>query len=201
MLAEMNRRVLLSLSFAVLALAAGCAPHAPVDSAPGTATLERKPAPPLALTDTSGKPFVLADQRDREVVLFFGYTHCPDVCPTTLANLARIDRAKLTPEERAKVTIAFVTVDPARDTAARLAKYVHLFGPRIVGLRGTDAQLATVEHDWHVWHQKTHVTKSGYDVSHSSTIFVVAPGGDLVAVHDWADPDDVVAADLEKYAS
>jgi protein SCO1/2 len=201
MLAGMNLRVLLPLSFAVLALATGCSPHVRVDDGIGTATLERKAAPPLVLTDATGKPFRLADRRDREVVLFFGYTHCPDVCPTTLANLARIDRAKLSPEQRAKVVIAFVTVDPARDTPARLAKYVRLFGPSIVGLRGTDAQLAVVEHDWHVWHQKTHVTKSGYDVSHSSTIFVVAPGGDLVAVHDWADSDDVVAADLEKYAS
>jgi protein SCO1/2 len=201
MLARMSPRAVLRLAFVAIALTAGCAPHASVDNAPGTSTLERKPAPPLALTDATGKPFRLADVRDREVVLFFGYTHCPDVCPTTLANLERIYRAKLSPEQRAKVTIAFVTVDPARDTAARLAKYVHLFGPNVVGLRGTDAEIATVERDWHLWHQKTHVTKTGYDVAHSSTIFVVAPGGDLVAVHDWADPDDVVAADLAKYAS
>jgi protein SCO1/2 len=200
MIVPMNVRTLVRASFAALLFVAACAPHAP-DVVGSTEQLEEKPAPPLVLTDERGKAFSLAAERGREVVLFFGYTHCPDVCPTTLANLEHVYRAKLTPAERAKVDIAFVTVDPERDSQARMAKYVHLFGPNIIGLRGNAAQLATVEKDWHVWHQRTDVTKNGYNVAHSSAIFFIAQNGDLVALHDWQDSDAVVAADLAKYAS
>jgi protein SCO1/2 len=180
-------------------LAVSCAPRT-TDVAGSTERFDVKPAPALVLTDHRGKPFSLAAERGREVVVFFGYTHCPDVCPTTLANLEHA-YAKLSSAERANVDIAFVTVDPARDSQARMAKYVHLFGPNVIGLRGSASELATVEKEWHVWHQRTDVTKDGYNVAHSSAIFFVAPDGDLAAMHDWHDSDDVVGADLAKYAS
>jgi protein SCO1/2 len=195
----MIARTIARASFLALLFAAACAPRT-ADVAGTTQQFDVKPAPALVLTDHRGKPFSLAAERGREVVVFFGYTHCPDVCPTTLANLEHV-YAKLSPAERAKVDIAFVTVDPERDSQARMAKYVQLFGPNIIGLRGTAAQLATVERDWHVWHQRTDVTKEGYNVAHSSAIFFVAPNGDLAAMHDWHDSDDVVGADLAKFAS
>jgi protein SCO1/2 len=195
----MHARTAARASFVALMLVVSCAPHT-IDLAGSTERFDAKPAPALVLTDQRGKPFSLAAERGREVVVFFGYTHCPDVCPTTLANLEHAYRA-LSAAERAKIDIAFVTLDPERDSQARMAKYVRLFGPNIIGLRGNAAQLATVEKDWHVWHQRTDVTKDGYNVAHSSAIFFVAPNGDLVAMHDWHDADDVVGADLAKYAS
>ncbi len=178
----------------------GCAKHArPVVD--GVARLEPKPAPDFTLTRDDGTPYHLAEKRGREVVLFFGYTHCPDVCPTTLANLETAYRTKLTPRQKANVDIVFVTVDPARDTLAQLAKFVHLFGPNVIGLRGNDVQLAAVEKSWHLWHQRTHVTKRGYDMAHGSTVYIVAPNGDLVAAHDWADTTETIGADLAAFAS
>jgi protein SCO1/2 len=140
----------------------------------------------------------LADQRGHEVVLFFGYTHCPDVCPATMAQLARVYRT-LTPAQRERVRVAFVTVDPGRDNPPTLKRYMALFNPAFVGLTGTERQLDPVYDAYHVWHQKLAGTKaSGYLVSHGSSVYLIDPNGDLRVLHDWQDPASAIAADVKE---
>ena len=101
------------------------------------------PAAEIALTDQHGNPFRLADYRGKVVLLFFGYTYCPDVCPATMAEL-RAARAMLKPEQAARVQIVFVTVDPGRDTPASIQEYVSRFDPTFLGLSGSEQELSVV---------------------------------------------------------
>lgn len=192
MMGGMHRFVVFA---AALALAA-CAHRAPAHFT-GT-PLPAKPAPAIALVDDHGKPFRLADQRGRAVVLFFGYTHCPDVCPATMAQLAKAYR-ELSPAQRERVEIAFVTVDPERDDPKTLARYVALFNPAFVGLTGTRRQLEPVYDAYHVWHQKLAGTKaSGYLVAHGGSVYLIDPRGDLRVLHDWRDDAAGIASDLKE---
>jgi protein SCO1 len=130
--------------------------------------------PPLSFTMQragDGRMVTQADYRDRVDLLYFGYTNCPDVCPTTLANMAQVFKG-LGPLAR-RVTMFFVTVDPNRDTLPVLARYVALFAPEIVGLRGTPDQLATLARHYRVAYSVTPATKTTpYTVSHSAAIYV-----------------------------
>lgn len=108
----------------------------------------------FSLPDTSGKIRTMADYKGKVVVLFFGYTHCPDVCPTTMAELSQALQ-QLGPEDAKRVQVLFVTVDPDRDTPALLAQYVPAFNPTFVGLRPADqAQLTKITKDFRVYYAK-----------------------------------------------
>ncbi len=182
----------------------GCA-H--VDSAAFTGTaLPAKPAPDFTLTDQLGKPWTLSGQRGKTVAIFFGYTHCLDTCPDTLAKLSKAAQAQ---GARAnEVTIAFVTIDPGRDTPTVLKRYVAQFtGAPIVGLTGTANQIESVERDYHVWSQRipgAHSQKShgryAYDEAHSSVTYLVDSAGLLRVVHDDADSLSAFAADMRTLA-
>ncbi len=113
----------------------------------------------------AGKPVTAADFRGKVVALYFGYTHCPDVCPATLANLADMASKVNSPE----LAILFVTVDPERDTDAVLADYAKAFSPQVVGLSGTPNQLATLARTYRV----AYGVKKGppYEVTHSNAVF------------------------------
>ncbi|HUC17995.1 MAG TPA: SCO family protein [Acetobacteraceae bacterium] len=130
--------------------------------------------PPLAFAmqrASDGREVTEADYRDRVDLLYFGYTNCPDVCPTTLANMAVVlkDLGNLAKD----VTLFFVTVDPNRDSLAVLSRYVALFAPEIVGLRGTPNQLATLARRYRVAYSVTPATDGHpYQVSHSAAIYV-----------------------------
>ncbi len=142
----------------------------------------------FTLTDQDGHRWALSQQRGRApVALFFGYTHCPDICPTTLARLAKARHARA-PDGRPAV-IAFVTVDPARDSPAVLKRYVALFGPGIVGLSGTPAALAPVYRAYHVWFQITPQGEgaAGYVVAHSTAVTLIDVRGRLHGTADWSD--------------
>jgi protein SCO1 len=130
----------------------------------------------LALPDASGRVRRLADFRGSAVVLFFGFTHCPDVCPTTLADMAGVMK-KLGPDA-ARVQMLFVTVDPERDTPEDLAKYVHAFDPRFIALRGDPAATQRVAKDFKIFYEKR---KEGdtYTVDHSAQSYVFDPQGRL----------------------
>lgn len=135
--------------------------------------------PPLAFTMQragDGREVTQADYRDRVGLLYFGYTNCPDVCPTTLSNMATVFK-DLGPLAK-QVTMFFVTVDPNRDTLPVLARYVALFAPEIVGLRGTPDQLATLARRYRVAYSVTPATKTRpYEVSHSAAIYVFDKSG------------------------
>ena len=161
-------------------------------------------SPPLALTMTrasDGQQVSAADYRGRVVMLYFGYTFCPDICPTTLANIAEILN-RLGPEAE-HVRVLFVTVDPDRDTAPVLAAYVKNFAPQIEGLRGTPDQLEALARRYRIAYSVTPETKDHpYEVTHSSAIYVFDASGAarlLVSSLGTAEPDVAgTAADLKQ---
>lgn len=130
----------------------------------------------LALTDHTGKPRRLEDFRGKAVVLFFGFTHCPDVCPTTLAETAAALR-KLGPDAD-RVQVLFVTVDPERDSAQLLGKYVTAFDPRFLGLRGDLAETQKAAKEFKVYFEKRKVGDT-YTMDHSGQTYVIDPRGRL----------------------
>lgn len=130
----------------------------------------------LALTDHTGKPRTLADFRGKAVVVFFGYTHCPDVCPTTMAELAQVMK-ELGPQAD-KVQVLFVTLDPQRDTQALLAQYVPAFAPRFLGLRGDEAATEKAAKEFKIFYQKVPGKEPGsYTLDHTAGSFVFDPQG------------------------
>ena len=148
----------------------------------------------FALTDPAGQPRTLADYRGKAVVVFFGYTQCPDVCPTTLAALAEATRALGADAD--KVQVVFITVDPDRDTAALLAQYVPAFDRRFVGLRGDAAATERVAREFKVIYQKVPgATPDRYTMDHSAGIFLFDRAGRLRVYESSADPA-VLAHDL-----
>ena len=130
----------------------------------------------LELTDHTGKLRRLEDFRGKAVVLFFGFTHCPDVCPTTLVDVSNALK-KLGPDA-GRVQVLFVTVDPERDTQDALAKYVTAFDPRFLGLRGDAAATRRAAKEFKIYYEKR---KSGesYSVDHSGQSYVLDPQGRL----------------------
>jgi protein SCO1/2 len=132
----------------------------------------------LELTDHRGQKRRLQDFRGRAVVLFFGFTHCPDVCPTTLADMAQAMR-QLGPDAE-RVQVLFVTVDPERDTQEVLAKYVPAFDPRFLGLRGDLEPTRAVAKEFKVYFEKRPGKTPGeYSVDHSAQSYVIDPQGRL----------------------
>jgi len=154
-----------------------------------------KPAADFTLVGPAGRPIKLSDYRGKLVVLYFGYTYCPDVCPTTLADLARAMQ-KLG-KRSDKVQVLMVTVDPERDTPERMAGYMTFFDPTFAGLSGTPDQIAAAAAAYGIYYQKGEGTvASGYTVDHTAMITVLDDEG-RVRLYWPADavPDDM-AADL-----
>jgi len=148
-------------------------------------------APPAPAASDVGGPFRLVDQTGRAVdqrllegrwsAVFFGYTFCPDICPTSLSAIAQALSA-LTPEEMTKVKTFFISVDPERDTMDVLKVYAPFFHPGIVGLSGSSEQVAQVARLYGARYMKQKPDENGlYSVDHSAYIYVVAPDGKLAA--------------------
>ena len=132
--------------------------------------------PAVTLTDTKGQPFDFARAtKGRVTFITFGYTHCPDVCPIHMANLAAALR-QLPARERDAVQVVFVTTDPGRDSLPRLRQWLDAFDPSFIGLRGTDAQLAAMEQAFHIPPaQQEALPGGGYGVAHSAQVFAFTP--------------------------
>jgi len=139
------------------------------------------------LTDHTGRSVTAVSFDGQWQLVFFGFTHCPDICPTTLATMAQVMDA-LGPKS-ARVTPIFVTVDPARDTPEVMAAYVEAFHPRMVGLTGTEAQVAEAAGNFRVWYERAEdeTAPDGYTMAHSGHIYVMAPDGRFVDV--WLEGD------------
>lgn len=146
----------------------------------------------FTLNDHNGQPRSLADFRGKVVVIFFGYTSCPDVCPTALSKLAEVMKA-LGPEAE-KLQVLFVSVDPERDTAARLKDFVPWFHPSFLGLHGDAAQTKAVSEEFRVFSARRDVgSQLGYVLDHSSGAYVYDPAGRLrLYVRDTASVEDIV---------
>jgi protein SCO1/2 len=131
----------------------------------------------LNLPDHNGKMRSLADFRGKVVTLFFGFTHCPDVCPTTLAEMAQVMR-ELGPDA-AQVQVLFITVDPERDTPAVLSKYVPAFHPDFLGLCGDPEAVARVAKEFKIFYQKQPLKEGSYSVDHSAGTYILDREGRL----------------------
>ena len=149
---------------------------------------------------TTQGPLSLHDYRGKLVLVYFGYTYCPDICPTSLAATAEGLR-QLTPEELARVAMIFVSVDPKRDTPQRLKEYAEFFHPAIVGATATPEVIAEVAKRYGVFYaeQKVETAGDGYVVDHSADTYIVAPDGQLVGKIAHATPPDQVVLAISKY--
>lgn len=153
---------------------------------------------PLKLVDFDGKPRSLADFRGRWVMLFFGYTHCPDVCPTTLKDSADALRL-LTPEQARQVQVIFVSVDPARDTGAMLKPFVTYFHPDFLALTGSPAALKKAADDFRiVYRQQPYGDGSRYLIDHTAGSYVIDPNGKLRLYLPFAQSAENIAHDLRQ---
>ena len=147
------------------------------------------------LTDHNGQRRTLADFRGKVVVLFFGYTHCPDVCPTTLAELAQA--MKQLGDDAPRVQVLFITVDPERDSADLLMHYVPAFNPAFLGLRGDPDATARVTREFKVLAQKQPgATPGSYTVDHSAGTFIFDPQGRLRLYVAYGQEPAVFAHDI-----
>lgn len=193
----MRRRALLGLAAASLALAA-CDKLAPGSRTPfnGVDITGSDLGPDFRLTDHNGKERTLADFRGKVVAMFFGYTHCPDVCPTTLSDMANALKA-LGPDAQ-RVQVLFVTVDPKRDTPELLRGYVPAFNPTFLGLHGDAAATAKVTKDFKIYAaERPGKTPESYTVDHSAQTLVFDAKGKLRLMLAYGTPGDKIAADFK----
>jgi protein SCO1/2 len=151
----------------------------------------------FALTDHNGTPRKLADFRGKAVVMFFGYTLCPDVCPTNM--VAMKETMKLLGPDAARVQVLFVTVDPTRDTPKLLAQYVPWFDPSFLGLWGDEKTIAATARDFKVFYAKRPgADPKVYSVDHTASSYVFDPTGRLRLVIRHGETPDRIAADLRQ---
>jgi cytochrome oxidase Cu insertion factor (SCO1/SenC/PrrC family) len=153
---------------------------------------------PFTLEDGAGKTVTDRDFRGKYMLVYFGYTFCPDVCPTTL-NAVADAMDKLGPAA-ARVQPLFITVDPKRDTPAVVQRYAAAFGPRIEGLTGTAEEIAKVAKEYRVYYAE-HRTGTGpndYSMDHSSVLYLMGPGGAFVGPLRADQSGDEIAANLKK---
>lgn len=154
---------------------------------------------PFTLTDQNGKQVSSADFRGRYMLIYFGFSMCPDVCPTTLAVMAdALD--KVDPDGRRIVPI-LITIDPERDTPQVLAPYVKAFGDHFIGLTGSPEEIAAVEKAFKVYAKKKPLDESkglagGYGMDHSSVLYLMGPDGKLVSYWDELIPAAKLEAEL-----
>ncbi|HEY8416594.1 MAG TPA: SCO family protein [Limnochordales bacterium] len=153
-----------------------------------------QPAPELGLMDQHGRTFRLADSRGRAVMLFFGYTNCPDVCPATLLYYTRI-KQELGPLAD-RVRFVFVTVDPEYDTPERLRDYINRFDPSFYGLWASPEDLQPVLDAYGIYVEKVENENSpvGYWVNHTALSFLIDPQGRLLVAYPFGvEPTDIVS--------
>lgn len=163
----------------------------------GTAYEPAERAPAVVLTRAGGGQFSLADQHGAVVLLFFGYTHCPDMCPTTLSDWKRVKSAL--GSDASRVRFVFISVDPTRDDPATLQRYVARFDPSFIAATGDSATLASIERSFHVTSAREATGSAGdYAVTHPSQTFIVDRTGDLRLLYSFGMPTDEVVADVRE---
>lgn len=190
-------RTLVALS-AALALTA-CDSQPPLETAPlhGAAI-----GGPFALTGHDGEVHRWSDYAGEWRIVYFGYTYCPDICPTDVQRfsqgLAQFEKAE--PELGAQVQPIFITIDPARDTPEVLAEFVSNFHPRLVGLTGTPEQIEAVAKTFGVFYSRGREGASGaYDMNHSNVVYLFSPDGAPVAILPASEGADAIAAELARW--
>jgi protein SCO1/2 len=163
---------------------------------PGVRTQPSAVGGAFSLVDQDGRRVTDADFRGKPFLVFFGFTHCPDVCPTALFELSEVLR-RLGPDAD-KTAVLFITVDPERDTPEKLKEYVSNFHPRIVGLTGSAAEIAGVEKVYRVYAKKVPLEGDAYTMDHSAVVYLMDKDGRFVAPFNLKRTADEAAADLRK---
>lgn len=190
-------RLLLICGFLSLAVAAFAAVQLNRSAASpdfqGTAYPDTPPAPDFTLTAHDGEPRKLSDFRGKTALIFFGFTNCPDVCPLTLASLSRVIHAEELDEE---VQVLLVSVDPERDTPERLKEYVTAFGPAVMGLTGTQAEIDAVQSAYGIYAAEVPSHDGTVTLAHTTQVFGVDRNGRLRVLIHAEEGDDVVRKDL-----
>jgi len=152
---------------------------------------------PFRLVDQNGKPFTDKDMQGKPYLVFFGYTHCPDVCPTTLFEMSQLFR-KLGPQAD-RVGALFITVDPERDTAAVLKEYMASFDPHLRGLSGDRNAVEAAMKDYRVYAKKVPLEGGNYEMDHTAIVYLMDKDGHFVAPFDMRRNTDAEAAQLQSY--
>jgi protein SCO1/2 len=152
---------------------------------------------PFRLTDQTGKAITDQDLKGKPFLVFFGFTHCPEVCPTALFDMSEIF-ARLGPDAD-KINALFVTVDPERDTPAVLKDYLASFDPRIIGVTGDDAAIAAAEKSYRVYAKKVPTDGGGYTMDHTAIVYLMSKDGRFVAPFNMKRRPEEAAAELKRY--
>jgi len=151
---------------------------------------------PFKLVDQNGRMVTNTDLEGKWLLVYFGYTHCPDACPTALNNIAlALDDLGI---EKKEVRPVFITIDPERDTSQALKDYVAAFGAPILALTGNDAAIAQAAGEYRVYYQKHPEAGGDYSMDHTSIIYVMDPKGRFTASFTGEDPPAEIAARLKK---
>lgn len=152
---------------------------------------------PLNLEDQNGKPFTDAQMKGRPFLVFFGYTHCPDICPTTLFEMSQLMKA-LGPDA-SRVGALFITVDPDRDTPKVLKDYLSNFDPHLRALTGTQTQIDAAIKEYRVYAKKVPLENGDYSMDHTAIVYLMDRDGHFVAPFDMTRKPQAEAADLRRY--
>lgn len=198
--------MLIALALSTLACGGGAdapvATPAPVQGGPnagfyGTPVDPPAPVPPFHLTGTDGQPISNEDYEGRVLAVYFGYTHCPDVCPLSLGILKRAAEL-LTPEEQSQFAVVMVAVDPERDTPEVLARYMPLFDPDFEAATGDPDDVQQVLREWGVSVQRTPLESGGYTVSHPASVFFLDQQGRWALTLDHRESAEHFAEDIRR---
>ena len=168
------------------------APESP-PSAPQTAAI----GGPFSLTDPNGRTVTEAEFKGKPFLVFFGFTHCPEVCPTTLFEISEIVR-KLGPDAD-RLRAVFISIDPERDTPEVLKEYLSSFDPRLVGLTGDPDAIAAVAKAYRVYYKKVPVEGGDYTMDHTAIVYLMDKEGRFVSPFNLKRTIDAAAADLRRY--
>jgi protein SCO1/2 len=155
-----------------------------------------KQIPDFRLTAEDGRAFTQADLKGRWSLVFIGFTHCPDICPTAMSDIA--GWMKELGAKADELQVLFVTVDPERDRPAELAAYAAMFDPRIRPLVGTEAELAAMAKAWRVYYRRVPLSGGGYTMDHTATMYLVGRDGRFAGTIDPREPGDTAIAKLRR---
>jgi protein SCO1/2 len=154
---------------------------------------------PFTLVDDTGVQVSEADLKGKSTVMYFGYTFCPEVCPTTLTDL--VQWMQMIGRDADRLNYVFVTVDPERDTPKVMHDYVSAFDPRIRGLTGTSEQIAKVTKEYGVYYKRIPTSDGGYVMDHSAVLFMMDPNVRFVGVIPYQEDTAKAVAKLKKLAA
>jgi len=152
----------------------------------------------FTLTDQNGSKVSLSDFKDKVVLLFFGYTHCPDVCPMTLSIMNNV--VEELGDQADQVQVLFITIDPQRDTVAKLKSYIPYYNESFIGLTGTPEEIDKVADDYNIFYSKEEVESvSGYLMGHNSSVLLITPDGEIFLRYTQNRMDPVsIAGDIKR---